>query len=544
MPALRPVSAWRQHPAATTSGGNTMGDTDLRFYLSVLLRRLPLLLAIAALLTGVGLVIAYLMPPVYRASARILVDPPQIPADMARPTVQVNPVEQLQIIQQDITTREHMLDLARRLDIYGARGAQLSETDIVDNLRARTAFEQVEMERPRNGQGATVFSVSFTAREPELAARVVNELVAFILDRNIGLRTGKAEDTAQFFDNEVLRLDAELARREQAVLEFRNANKGALPDSIDFRRTQQGNQQERLLLLEREESALRVRRNNLERMFEATGRIAGAGPLSPEQELLRDMKRTLTEQLSLFSSDSPNIVALRQRIAALQADIRAGDEAGEKAAEAVAGPSEFDLQLADIDERLHFIEREKTAISRSVDDLARSIDATPQNETRLNALERDRDNIRAQYNAAVLKLAEASTGEQIELRSKAGRFSVVEAATPPQDRVSPNRRRIAGAGLAAGIVSGLGLIVLLELANRSIRRPAELAGLLEAPPLATIPYIWLAGERTARNRRLLLGAGAAAGAALVLAVAIQHYRSPLATAFETLIVSIDSNRLM
>src|SRR5690606_29284274 len=100
-----------------TTTGNNMGDNDIRFYLSILVRRLPLLIAIAALVTGIGVMIAYLMPPTYQASARILVEPPQIPADMARPTVQTNPMEQLQIIQQELTTREYLVDLARRLDI-------------------------------------------------------------------------------------------------------------------------------------------------------------------------------------------------------------------------------------------------------------------------------------------------------------------------------------------------------------------------------------------------------------------------------------------
>lgn len=518
--------------------GTIMGDTDIRFYLSILVRRLPLLVAIAALLTGLGLAAAYLMPPVYRASARILVEPPQIPAELARPTVQVNPVEQLQIIEQDVTTRENLLELATRLDIYGSRHDQLSEADIVENLRARTTLEQVETRR--GGEGAIVFSVSFSAREPELAANVVNELVAIILGKNIDLRTGKAEDTVQFFEREVARLGAELSAREDDVLRFRNANKGALPDSIDFRRTQQSNQQERLLLLEREESALRVRRNNLVRMFEATGQIAGTGPLSPEQEMLRDMKRALAERLSVFAEDSPGVASLKGRIATLQQEVQAS--AG--AADAAGGPSELDLQLLDMDERLGFIEREKTAIASYLEDLGRSIDATPQNETRLNALERDRDNIRSQYNNAVARFAEASTGEQIEMRAKAGRFSVVEPATPPQNRISPNRRHIAGGGLAAGIMLGLGVIVLLELANRSIRRPGELALMLQAPPLATIPYIWREGEKRTRDRRIAAGFAAAASLAALLAIGVQHYRTPLAAAFENLVVSIDSNRLM
>lgn len=87
------------------------------------------------------------------------------------------------------------------------------------------------------------------------------------------------------------------------------------------------------------------------------------------------------------------------------------------------------------------------------------------------------------------RLAEASTGQQIELLSKGERLSLLEPATPPRASVGPKRRWIAVGGLAAGIVAGLGTIVLLEILNGSIRRPAELVRKLEIEPLVTIPYI-------------------------------------------------------
>ena len=66
---------------------------------------------------------------------------------------------------------------------------------------------------------------------------------------------------------------------------------------------------------------------------------------------------------------------------------------------------------------------------------------------------------------------------------------MIEPAVVPEKAFQPNRRRIAGVGLAAGIGAGLGLVVLLELLNKTIRRPNELAELLQTQPLATIAYI-------------------------------------------------------
>ncbi len=251
-----------------------MNDADMRFYLSLLWRRAPWLALAAASITAIGIAVAYMLPPVYRAGAKILVEAPQIPSELARSTVPADPWQQVQIVQEKLTTRENLLDFARRLDIYGSRAARLSDDDIVDDMRARTTIEQIQPAAPE--QGASMFTVSFDARRPDLAARVANEFVSVILDKNVSLRTDRASDTLQFFTGEVARLGRELTGIEAGILKFKNANEGALPDSIDFRRTQQSNQQERLLMLEREESALRTRRINLLRAFEAT--VDGSPP--------------------------------------------------------------------------------------------------------------------------------------------------------------------------------------------------------------------------------------------------------------------------
>lgn len=203
--------------------------------------------------------------------------------------------------------------------------------------------------------------------------------------------------------------------------------------------------------------------------------------------MLQDMNRALADQLTVFAENSPNVVALRARIAAVQKSLK--DAQAANAAGGKAGPTELDVQLSDIDERLRFITQEKASITKNLADLAKSIAATPANETTLNSLNRNRANIQEQYNTATAMLAQASTGEQIEIRSKGGRLSMIEPAVVPEKAFQPNRRRIAGVGLAAGIGAGLGLVVLLELLNKTIRRPNELAELLQTQPLATIAYI-------------------------------------------------------
>ena len=55
--------------------------------------------------------------------------------------------------------------------------------------------------------------------------------------------------------------------------------------------------------------------------------------------------------------------------------------------------------------------------------------------------------------------------------------------------------------MVGGVGAGLGFILLLEMLNRSIRRPVDLTGQLGIQPFATIPYIRTPGEGRGSARR-------------------------------------------
>ena len=89
---------------------------------------------------------------------------------------------------------------------------------------------------------------------------------------------------------------------------------------------------------------------------------------------------------------------------------------------------------------------------------------------------------------------QAQVGERIEVLSKGERFSLIEQPTMPGGPDSPNRLLIAAAGVVGGVGAGLGFVVLMEMLNRSIRRPVDLSAGLGIQPFATVPYIRTQGE--------------------------------------------------
>ena len=232
-----------------------MGHLDLKFYLSIFLRRLPYFLVIATFVSAIGITVASILPASYSASATILVESPQIPGDLAQSTVPVNPVEQTQIIERRLMTRANLLSLASKFGIHAGQPG-MSADAIVEDMRSRI-WVVASAPGPRKGPGATTVAVGFASSDPRQAADVTNELVTLILQENVSLRTNRAGDTLAFFESEAERLSGELDRLSNRIMKFKSANQDALPDSLGFRRNQQTTMQERLIQLQREETALR-----------------------------------------------------------------------------------------------------------------------------------------------------------------------------------------------------------------------------------------------------------------------------------------------
>ena len=468
---------------------------DIRFYLLRFLRRFHYFLLVAVAVAAVGLTTAAVLPPVYRAEARLLVESPQIPDDLAASTVSTGAPEALQIIQQRLLTRANLLDMAQRLQVYGTGSAAgggggaavMSPDKIVEDMRRRT-----QIDLPDQKAEAAFVSVSFAAPTGPLSAQVTNDIVTQILQENVALRTATAGQTLDFFQQEVDRLGGELSQQGGRILEFKLSNKEALPDSMDYRRARQASQQERLLQLQRELAGLGERRARMVEIYQSTGQLeANTAPISPEEAQLRKLKDDLSTALIVYSPQNPQVKLLQGKIALLEATVKTQLEGRNPEA---AGLSAFDLQISDLDSQISFASDEKLAIEAELTALQASIDATPNNSIALDALQRDYDNIQTQYNDAVARLAQASTGERIEALSKGQRITVVEQAGAPDEPTSPNRPAIAAGGVFGGIGLGIAFVMLLEVMNRTVHRPVDLQTRLGIAAFATVPFIRTRGE--------------------------------------------------
>lgn len=467
-------------------------NLDLKFYMAIFLRRIHYFIIVSTLVSAASIAAALLLPSVYEATSMLLVENSQIPGALAAPTVQAAALEKLQTMQNKLMTRANLLDIANRQKVF--RDMQdMTPDDIVQGMRNATSIQN----NAAKGQ-ATFMNIAFDGRTGPIAAGVVNEYVTLILKADVDSRTKNAEDTVNFFDQEVTTLSAQLDQLSAKMLDFQNKNSNALPSNLAFRQAQMASLQGKLDATDQSIKALQDQKAQVIATYNSTGQVANNNTnQTPEAKQLAVLNDQLNQALAVMSPNHPKVKMLQAQIGQLEEIVKT--QAATAAGSANPAASMFEVQVADFDARIKAATETRDQVQKQIDDLQATIDKTPTNQVALDALTRDYQNVQSQYNAAIQRQSQASAGERIELLSKGERVTVVDSATIPDSPIKPKRAKIALLGMAAGMFMGLAVIVLMELLNRSVRRPRDIVKAFGITPIVTIPYVRTPSETMKRR---------------------------------------------
>lgn len=482
-------------------------DLDFYFYRAMLLRRFPVMVLFVLLFSGLGGVAALQLPNVYSTSARLLVEGPVIPDSMVSSIVRIGGAEQLAIIEQRLLTRANLIDIANKFSVFKDLN-QMVPDNVVAKMREATTIR-----RPRGGGaggGVMLMTISFDARSGQLAAAVVNEYVTLVLQENAKFRASRADNTLEFFEQEIQQLNDELDSQSAAIALFKADNSNALPQDQAYRLSRQALLQERLGMLERDLQALKRSRENIIQTFEATGRLtqqSAVEQLSTFEQQLIISKAELESLQESYNGDNPMIIRLENRIDRLEAIVSAqnaasngSDEEGEVSVE----EARFNAALTEIDSEADALQTAIDNTTFELGELQQNISRSASNGLQLGELERDYKIIQTRYASAVANLNSARMSERLETTSQGQRITVIENANVPRVPSGPNRLMIAAIAILAGVGLAVGYFLLLEVLNRVIRRPVELVERFDTEPFVTIPYMESRGEKIWRRTGMVL----------------------------------------
>ena len=187
------------------------------YYIDLVRRRWPCFVIPFMAIALAGATIVYLWPPTYLSQGKILVQSQQIASELVRPTVTNAAQERVQVIEQRTTTRDNLLAIMDKFQLFPEERKWMSATQVVDLMKKSTKIALVlqplsfaKLYSP-NPNPTIVFTVGFEHSDPQIATQVANELVSGILSEDLRDRTSRASDTTKFLAREVQKLQAESA---------------------------------------------------------------------------------------------------------------------------------------------------------------------------------------------------------------------------------------------------------------------------------------------------------------------------------------------
>jgi tyrosine-protein kinase Etk/Wzc len=209
----------------------------------------------------------------------------------------------LQTIQQRLTTRENLLAMIDRHDLY--TDLPLSNDEKVHLLRMAVRFQTVAAAAAVTyGSAPPVSAMIIFAQtdDPAKSARVANDFAQSMLDAGAETQTGRAQEAVTFFAEEERRVAAELAVLESQVAAYKNDNGDALPALRDMRR-------EEIVGIE---SDLRGIEGNLAALTSELDAIRAPGRTLRETD--RRQIDTLTGQIATLTAQRASLVSQRERL--------------------------------------------------------------------------------------------------------------------------------------------------------------------------------------------------------------------------------------
>jgi uncharacterized protein involved in exopolysaccharide biosynthesis len=206
------------------------------FYWELVQRRWLYFLVPFVVIAAAGLAVAKLLPAIYFSEGKILVESQQIPTELVRPTVTSAAQERIQVIEQRTMTRDNLVAVADKFNLFPEKRQFLSTTDVVELMKKSIKIAPVDTGLDFKQQGVRnptiVFSVGFESTDPRAAAQVANELMTRILNEDLRDRTSRASDTTKFLAREVQKLQADGDALDAKVAQVKLAQAKAAQDRV------------------------------------------------------------------------------------------------------------------------------------------------------------------------------------------------------------------------------------------------------------------------------------------------------------------------
>jgi succinoglycan biosynthesis transport protein ExoP len=417
-------------------------------------------------------------------------------------------------------SREVAERVVRRLGLAG--GSAPADPDAV--VRAALSLQSSVDAQPI--RGTNLVELSCVAPSGKAAAERANAFAQAYIDSTVDARLQLAGETSAFLNTQIERLRDEVAQKERDVLAFRRQNDLVSTDAqtnVTIANLDALNADYAAAV--RDRVAKEARWNEVQNgKPDAIADSQGDSSLQQLRLEQARLERDYAEKLSLFKPEWPAMVQLKEQIDRGRLQIQA---VVEKVVSRARTAAEADYRAA--------LRREE-GLKAELRSQKTAVINLNSNELQYSERRLELQTKQALLDSLLKRKAEADVVTRLG-GERASYARVVERALAPSRPFSPNYWKNGILGVVAGMMSGLGLALLLSYLDRSLRTSEQVEQLLQLPALGVVPALGAGGGwpyRRGYGGRSQRGARAVAGSGTVEEIELLphvHPRSPVAECY-------------
>ena len=486
----------------------TTDDSLAMRVVEIMRRRAFLAASVFAVVLAAAVAFALYLPDLYRATALVVVERP-ISESAVRTPLAGELESRLYVIKQEILSRDRLIGLIERFNLYPDLRARASADDVLAQARNDIAVQPAGPEQVSGRTKTVSFTLSYTGDSRDAVADVTNAVAAFYVQQNQEMRTQEATRTTEFLRQQLAEAKAQLDQHDGTMRAFANRYTGQLPQQVGIN----------LATLQRLNTQLQLNGEQQIRIIEQRDKLfeglKGSSVVAAESETndisaegierlkkIEEVRQQLSQAESQFTDKHPDVVRLREQLAVLERDHKAAEaeearkrQAAQAAARAAAADPDLPSPqfrrrtIESLGTELERLRQDEANIRQTISGFEQRLESSPQREQDYAFITRDYTAAKEQYDSLLKRYDEAQLTQSVETDRAGETFRVLEPALPPQGPAAPNRFRLLIMGLLLAAAAAAAAVLVREQFDTAFHTVDELRDYTTVPVLVSIPPI-------------------------------------------------------
>ncbi|HNY91876.1 MAG TPA: GumC family protein [bacterium] len=448
-------------------------------FMGVLQKRGRVVLFLFLAIVGVITIAAFLVPPTYRANARLMINYQlDIEKEHLLSLIQIHDKSYYERLSSEpiiMRMRSILEPVVAALGLDRRKGSAAEPTPSDRDRAIELLGTDLEVEREKD---SNVLRVSYESRNPALAASIVSQVVEQYIKQRPALERDERE--SEYFDKQIQQVSAQIDELEKKGMEYKARERVLSVDhqsSILFETLADYDKRLTEVRTERlsKEARLKVIREQLTGGGEIVIPNTESGNAGGRYLYVNELSKSLLGLEIRKSSLEQKYTSNHPELASVLAQIDENKKKIDQAVKELIQGEEIDIKAKQAEER---------ALAGSMAQVAYNVTDLSRKEYDLGRLTIGIDDLKSVYSMLLRQR------EQARLAANRQEYlvqvKVLEAAAVPQRPVSPNRPLWIALGLLLGLVVALGVAFFMEYFDHSVNSADDVHNCLGLPILATI----------------------------------------------------------